>query len=73
MLLDPTHKVLRVFVGRCNLCNPVIKERPFCRSCSRAKQIPILSSSCMRIVVEASKVRHSISNVRSGHGSQVLQ
>jgi len=45
MLLDLTHKVPGVFVGGCNLCNPVIKEGPFCRSCSRAEQTPILSGS----------------------------
>jgi len=49
MLLDPTYEVPRAFVGGYNLCNPVIKERPFCRSCSRAEQIPILSSSCTSI------------------------
>ena len=49
MLLDPTHKVPRAFVGGCNLCNPVVKEGPFCRSCSRAEQTPILSGSCASI------------------------
>jgi len=49
MLLDPTHKVPRAFVGGCNLCNPVVKERLFCRSCSRAKKMPILSGSCAPI------------------------
>jgi len=49
MLLDPTHKVPRAFVGGCNLCNPVIKERPFCRSCSKVEQMPIFSSFCVPI------------------------
>ena len=49
MLLDPTHKVPRAFVGGCNLCNPVVKEGPLCKSCSRAEQMPILSGSCVLI------------------------
>jgi len=49
MLLDPTYKVPGVFVGGCNLCNPVIKEGLFCRSCSRVEQMPILSGSCASI------------------------
>jgi len=49
MLLDPTHKVPGAFVSRCNLCNPVVKEGPFCRSCSRAEQTLILSGSCASI------------------------
>ena len=49
MLLDPAHKIPGAFVGGCNLCNPVVKEGPFCRSCSRAEQTPILSGSCASI------------------------
>ena len=49
MLLNPAYQVPRVFVGRHNLCNPVVEERVFSTSSGRAEQAPITPVSSQSI------------------------
>ena len=72
MLLDPTHQVPRAFVGRCNLCNPVVKERAFSISSGRAEQAPVAPVSSQSIPLKCSSALTVLPLLRASSDSDVL-